>query len=384
MSVQLSRPAGALEPVDVDTVFAFASGQLRALVTDHPGQVPVYTEGGRWHLGTDAWAPAWTGGFLAGQLWILAERSGDSWWRSQAEKYSEVVAPRRTDTGTHDIGFLFSPSWGRWHRLDPSSRSKDILVEAGRTLASNFNPQGGYIRTWVDPGSTFIDIMMNVDIIFQAAELSGDSELHNVAAEHALTTRRHLVRGDATTMHEGWFDPATGEFLRAATHQGWRADSSWVRGHCWAIYGFGNCYQRTGDDRFLSTAAALADAYVIKTADEPVGPNDWLDPDPEFPFEASGASVAAAGLLQLAEILGHQGAKYREHGTRVLQRLAQPPFLASDDSDWEGLVRLATYHRGSGLGVQESNMWGDYYFLEAVERYERLTRDDHDRVSRLP
>jgi unsaturated chondroitin disaccharide hydrolase len=184
--------------------------------------------------------------------------------------------------------------------------------------------------------------------------------------------RRYLVRGDASTAHEGWFDEHTGQFLRTATHQGYRADSCWVRGHCWAMYGFAAAYARTGDVRFLRTAIDCADLYLDKTGEVLVPPNDWDDPDPEHPYEASAASIAASAMLQLAEILEGDGGAYRDYGTRILALLCTPQFLATPGDGWEGLIKHATYHRARGLGVQESNMWGDYFFVEALERYRLL------------
>lgn len=350
-----------------ERAFSVARDKLERLVTAHPGRVPVHTVGGRWHLDGDAWAPMWTAGFLSGMLWLLAERTGDPWWREQAERYSRDLEPRRFDPGTHDIGFLFTPSWGRWRQVEDSPDVRRVLVDAGRTMAARYNPNGRYLSTWVDPGSTFIDVMMNVDVIYEAADIDGDPHLADIATAHTLTTRRHLVRGDGTTIHEGWFDTATGEFLRAATHQGWRPDSSWVRGHAWGIYGFGSAYARTGDGRFLSTACALADAYVDRSGNA-LPPNDWDEPEPTLPVEASAGSVAAAGLAQLADLCGDAGARYRNCAVATVELLVEPRYLAGGDDDWEGVIRHATYHLRNGLGVDESVMWGDYYFLEAVDR----------------
>jgi unsaturated chondroitin disaccharide hydrolase len=360
------------EPIDAGRILEFAERQLRALVTSHDGEFPVFTVGGQWHFGRDAWAPSWTGGFLAGQLWILAEETGDTWWRRQAERYSRLIEPRKTDGGTHDLGFLFMPSWGRWHNLHPTEETKQVLIQAGRTLANSFNAQGRYIRTWVDPGSTFIDIMASVDLLYDAAALSGDRKLADIATQHALTSRRFLVRGDYTTAHEGWFDPGSGEFLRVSTHQGYRADSSWVRGHCWAMYGFGCAFMRTGDMRFLRTAAQLADSYMARTGEELVPPNDWDEPNPEYHYEASAASIASAAFLQLAALLGHDGTAYRDYGRQILGRLCSSEFLGDKTPGWQGLIRKATYHSKKALGVQESSMWGDYYFLEALQRHVHL------------
>ncbi|MGO4384407.1 glycoside hydrolase family 88 protein [Specibacter sp. RAF43] len=370
----MSTPMHEVADGGVDTEHALdtAQEQVRRLITDHPGKIPVYTENGKWHFDDDAWAPGWTGGFLAGLVWIFAERTGEPWWREQAEKYSLLIESRKHDDGTHDLGFLFTPSWGRWHEIAPSARTANVLIEAGRTLAKSYNPAGRYLKTWVDDGSSFIDIMMNVGIIFQAGALSGDKRLTTIATQHSLTSRRFLVRGDASTIHEGWFDPKTGEFLRAATHQGYRSDSCWVRGLTWAIYGFGTAYQWSGDDRFLATAQACADLYIARTGERLIPPNDFDDPHPRLTTEASAASIAAAGLLQLAGQLGPAGNDYQDYARRTLARLSTPEFLGRAAEGWEGIIKKATYHWGNGLGVNESVMWGDYYYVEALHKLSAL------------
>ena len=155
-------------------------------------------------------------------------------------------------------------------------------------------------HSFVADESLFIDIMMNVGVIFYAAEQTGDAELLRIAMQHCLTTRRTLVRGDGSTAHEGIFDTTTGEFLRQSTHQGWRSDSAWARGQAWALYGFGTAYGFTRDERFLHTAEACADFYIEHTPDHGVPPNDWDEPDPALPYESSAAAIAASGMLDLA------------------------------------------------------------------------------------
>ena len=81
-------------------------------------------------------------------------------------------------------------------------------------MALRFQEKGQYLRSFVGENSLFIDIMMNVGIIFYAARETGDRKLRDIALRHCLTTRRVLVRGDGSTAHEGIFDLETGEFLR--------------------------------------------------------------------------------------------------------------------------------------------------------------------------
>ena len=73
-----------------------------------------------------------------------------------------------------------------------------MLIEAGKTQAQRFQEKGQYLSSFVADNSLFIDMMMNVGIIFYAARETGDRRLRDIAIRHSLTTRRVLVRGDGS------------------------------------------------------------------------------------------------------------------------------------------------------------------------------------------
>jgi unsaturated chondroitin disaccharide hydrolase len=346
----------------------FAQQQVRQLVTTYPDYFPLYTVAGKWKHGKQAWTN-WCEGFLAGMLWIFARRTGDTWWHERAEHYSLLIEHRKDDRNVHDLGFLFWSSWKRWFDLTGDPRLNDVVIHAGRTLAMRFNEQGRYLRSFLAPDSVFIDIMMNVEIIFYAAQQRQDVQLRRTALEHCLTTRRYLVRGDGSVSHEGIFDLDTGTFLRQSTQQGWRDDSSWARGQAWAIYGFGRAYACTGDVRFLDTARRCADFYSERTPSHGIPPNDWEEPEPQYPFESSAAAIAACGFLRLAELVSDaaQTHRYRTQAWTILATLCTPGFLASERMGWEGILLHGIYHQRHGLGVDESVLWGDYFFVEALD-----------------
>ena len=217
--------------------FEFAETQLRKLVTNHPGYFPLFTKAGKWRHESESWTN-WCEGFLGGMLWILARRTGETWWRTKAEEYSRLIEDRKFDRTVHDLGFLFLPTWKVWYEQTGDKNIRSTVLTAGQTLAGRFQEKGGYLCSFVAPESLFIDIMMNVEIIFYAAQELGDQRLKEIALKHCLTTRRFLVRGDGSTAHEGIFDLNSGAFLCQSTHQGWRGDSSWARGQAWAMGGF--------------------------------------------------------------------------------------------------------------------------------------------------
>ena len=355
--------------VQAERALDFAQHQVRALITNHPDHFPLFTEGGKWHHGKEAWTN-WCEGFLGGMMWIFARRTGDPFWRDRAEHYSRLIEERQHDRTVHDLGFLFWSTWKRWYDLTGDPTINEVVVEAGRTMGLRFNPQGRYLRSFVAPESCFIDIMMNVGIVLYAANETNDAQLLRVATEHCCTTRRFLVRGDGSTAHEGIFDLDTGQFLRQSTHQGWRDDSSWARGQTWALYGFGTAYRLTGDPRFLDTAQRCADFYLERTPPHGVPPNDWEEPSPARPYESSAAAIAASGLFQLGSLTSdpERAARYEGSARTILDTLCGPEFLAIQTPGWEGILKHGSYHERKGLGVDESVMWGEYFFVEALDK----------------
>jgi len=357
-----------------EAAFRFAARQLRALIERDPGFYPVYTSGGRWRHSGEAWTH-WCDGFLPGMLWIVYGRqdpcSAESrWWREQAIRYSRPLEPRKLDRAVHDLGFLFMSSYRRWYGFTPDPTLKAVLIEAGRTMALRFREKGQYLCSFVSPESLFIDIMMNVGIIFFAARETGDRALLDIALRHCHTTRRVLVRGDGSTAHEGLFDPETGQFLKQSTQQGYRGDSCWSRGLAWALYGFGTAYSYARDARLLATAEACADFYIRHTPPDGVPPWDYdAPPDSRALADTSAAAIAASGLFQLGGLVADsaKGHFYREAARHILATLCRD-WLAESDPQWEGILKGGVYHVHKKLGVNESVMWGDYFLLEALER----------------
>lgn len=360
----------------LETGFEFAQSQVKKLIQDSPDFFPIYTQSGRWVHEGESWTN-WCEGFLGGMMWIFHKRTGDDWWRQQAERYSLLIEERKTDHNVHDLGFLFWSTWKRWYDLYGEEKVKHVVITAGQTLGKRYMEKGEYLRSFVAPDSLFIDIMMNVGIIFYAAHETQDAGLLQKAKQHCLTTRRYLVRGDGGTAHEGIFNLETGEFLRQSTHQGWRADSTWARGLTWALYGFGTAYGMTHDYRYLDTSKFCAEFYLehtpfdaIAEAGPGIPPNDYDDPRRPVLYDSSAAAIAASGLLNLCQIEQDPvyANRYKQAGLTILGTLTNPEYTAYETPGWKGILKHGIYHRPKGLGVDESVMWGEYFYVEALDK----------------
>ncbi len=357
----------------------YAERQVTRLTDSHPGFYPMYTKNGRWKHDGPAWTH-WCDGFLPGMMWIFHRRAVETGkdnkaWLEKAIDYTRPLEQRQFDRDVHDLGFIFLSTYYRWYQLTREAKLKDVLIQAGQTMALRFNEKGQYLRSFVSEDSIFIDIMMNVGIIFYAARETDDRKLLDIAIRHSLTTRRYLVRGDGSTAHEGLFDLETGEFLRQTTHQGFRGDSCWSRGLAWALYGFGSCYEYTRDPRFLESAQACADYYVTHTNPDGVPPWDFQAPaESRKLLDTSAAAIAASGLLRLCRMLPDpvKGFYYWSCALHILSTLCEK-HTAKNEPKWEGILKGGVYHVHKDLGVDESVMWGEYFFCEALENALRHT-----------
>src|ERR1043165_3993448 len=361
----------------IDEAFAFAQTRVRALTERDPDFYPLYTDGGRWRHSKPAWTH-WCDGFLPGMMWIFYEETSDPSWKELAIRYSKALESRKDDRDVHDLGFIFyHGTYRRWYEATGDQSLKDVVIHAGRTLALRFNERAGCLRSFHGEDSNFIDIMMNVGIIFYAALETGDRALLELAHRHCRTTRRTLVRGDGSTSHEGIFDLETGEFLRQTTQQGYRGDSCWSRGLAWSLYGFGTCYELTRDPVYLEVAEHNADYWLSNVTADGVAPWDF-DAPADGPVDTSASAIAVVGLVKLAEHAASAARRtaYRECALRTIDSLIVR-YLGTGAAGWEGILRGGVYHIHKNLGVNESVMWGEFFFVEALQQARRVLSTDY-------
>jgi len=357
-------------------VMDFAAEQISELTTQHPDFFPIYTSAGRWKHEGSLWTD-WCAGFLAGQMWLLEEYTGESHWRELAEHYSLLLEYKKHDRDVHDLGFIFLNTFRPWYRKTGGKRLNNVLITAGRTLALRFMDKGEYLRSFVAPESLFIDIMMNAPIIFYAAAETGDQALFDKTERHCRTTEQKLVREDGSTAHEGIFDLKTGEFLRQTTHQGLSGDSRWTRGLAWSLYGYAQVYEFTGNTQDLAVARRNADCFLRNLDDTWIPPWDFDAPATKdrLPDTSAGA-IAASGLFTLADLIDehdHSSAlRYRRSALKMIEALTHDSLMGWSTPGWEGILKRGVYHIHKKLGVDESVMWGEHFFLEAVMKALRI------------
>ena len=253
-------------------------------------------------------------------MWQFFQRTGKPAWRAagrtlQPAARASPARPQRARPGLHLPQHLSALV-----RADAATTTcAQVLIQAGRTLAMRFQEQGQYLCSFVGPESLFIDIMMNVPIIFYAARETGDADLQRIAEAHCRTTRDTLVRPDGSTAHEGIFDLETRPVSCGSRRiRGLRADSGWARGLAWSLYGYSQVYALTGNEEFLDVAERNADFWLTHL------PKDHV---PYWDFAADLQRAAALGPAK--GLLGRGDRRQRavgsgaaDHGARPRRRLS--------------------------------------------------------------
>jgi unsaturated chondroitin disaccharide hydrolase len=346
----------------------YAVAKLRAVA---PGVTafPVGTKFEKWTYSQNG---DWVGGFWPGLLWLAWLHSGDPQFRTLAETSAAKLAPRRTDTSTHDLGFLFTPSWITAYRLTGDPKWRDGAIDAADSLIQRYNPRGRFIRAWgalgssTDAGRTIMDTIMNLDLLVFATQQTGDPKYQDIATAHARTQQTYFPRPDGSTPHVFDFDPDTGAPIGPNTVQGYSPASCWSRGQAWGVYGFTMLSRRTGDATFLATARKLAGFALGALSPDHVPVWDYLAPQaPNDVKDASAGAIMACGLLDLATATGEQ--HYHDAGAAILDALAGT-CLTTRSARAEAIVARCTRNRPAEDGVEISLPYADYYLLEGLTR----------------
>ncbi len=333
----------------------------------------------------------WTTGFWPGMLWLAYELTGEEAYGRAAERRVTSFIERirhRIDVDTHDLGFLYTLACVAPWRLTGHTEARLAALEAAECLMTRYLPAAGIIQAWGnldDPaqrGRTIVDSLMNMPLLYWASEETGEPAFADAAHRHAARVRDHMVRPNATTYHTFYWDAETGAPLRGNTAQGYSDNSCWARRQAWTIYGFALNYRDTADETLLAAAEGCARYFLDHLPEDRVAYWDLVLTAGRAPLPAgrgqphaegeerdsSAAAIAVCGLQELARLLPAAARRrYRGEAEAILASLAAR-YAPCDPAESNALLLHGVYDKPKAVGVDEGNLWGDYFYLEALTR----------------
>lgn len=360
---------------DIDAKVEAIVAQLLEKYNIVEGKFPEYTVDGKWQFRKDA---NWFSGFIGGELWQLYGITKDERFKDRAIKVADNLIQYAEIDYTHDMGFIFFPSVVKAYQLTGEKKYRDAAYKAALMLAKRFNKNGNFIRAWGKLGTddrsgvVIIDTMMNLELLFWAADELELPELYEIAYKHAVICMNEHVREDYSTYHVVEYDPSNGNVLKKYTHQGYGDKTTWARGQAWAIYGFAKAYKYTDDIRFLNLSIKLGNYFLKHLPDDFVPIWDLSLSGNDELRDASAGAIAASGMYLLSDLSKTKDdhIKYSAAADSITESLLNNYLFTNSKREVEqGLLIHTIYHFHKKWGVDESYPCGDYFLTEALNKY---------------
>lgn len=322
---------------------------------------------------------SWTSGFYPGSLWYVYMYTGNENTKALAEKNTEKLYIETQRVRSHDIGFMVNCSYGNALRITGDEKYREPYINAAKLLTTRFNPTVGLTQSWnITPSRkqwkfpVIIDNMMNLELLTQAHKMSGIDSLLTVAVTHANTTMKNHFRPDYTTWHVVDYDPETGDIRMKVTHQGYSDDSAWSRGQAWAVYGYTMMFREVGDEAYLALAENIARMLLDRLPEDGIPYWDFDSPDiPDAQRDASAGAIMASSFIELAGYTQDEALSkaLMEMAETQIRTLASPEYLAEKGRNGFFLLKHSVGSYPSDTEVNVPLTYADYYFLEALLRY---------------
>jgi hypothetical protein len=353
---------------------------MAEFLKDQPNQLPKTIDAeNKLVTSTSNW---WCSGFFPGILWYLYDYTQQPEFLDFARDYTARVEKEKYNKTTHDLGFMLYCSFGNGFRLTNDTTYRNVLLTGAESLVSRFNPTIGCIKSWNSKDRwqfpVIIDNMMNLEFLFWASKISGDSKYRNICISHADKTIENHFRPDYSSYHVVSYDTITGIPEKKNTAQGYSDESAWARGQAWGLYGFTMMYRETHDKKYLEQAKHIAD-FIINHPNLPADKIPYWDfnaPDiPNAGQDASSGAIIASALLELSGYVDEASAKsYLQVAETQIRTLSSPEYFAEKGTNGNFILKHSIGSIPHNGEIDVPLTYTDYYYIEALLRYKSLRK----------
>ncbi len=248
------------------------------------------------------------------------------------------------------------------------------IVATARVMRSWNNGMGDN----PDEIKVIADNMMNLELLYTAASLTGNETFSTIATSHADRTIEEHFRnnGSSGTFHVVAFSETTGEVLRKYNAQGLRDNSTWSRGLAWTTHGFITSYILSNHQRYLEYALIAGNYFLSHLPDDFV---PYWDFDADIavsyqPRDTAAGAIASHAFLKLYQVTRDD--KWLTAAERILDNLNNK--YRSDGNDEYKINSILVngtvfFHQGN---FNTAIVYADFYFLQAVKLYREILQQN--------
>lgn len=354
----------------IDQTFAKLDKKLSKTAVKSRDKIPYTTVNGEHDDKSKTDISWWTNGFWGGLMWLMYSKTKNEDYRLTAEKSEQLLDEAFTmvEKQSHDTGFIWHILSGASYKLTGNKQSRNRDLIAAMILASRYNVEGNYIRSWNgkdQEGWTIIDCMMNIPMLYWAAEETNAPRYKKLAIRYADMAMKEHVRADGSVNHIVVHDPDHADVvIGTKAGQGYAEGSCWSRGASWALYGFVLSYIHTKEQKYLDTAKKVANYFIAN-----VSATDWLPlldfRQPETPvyYDSTAGAIAACGLIEIAKHTeGVEQEMYLSSAIKILKAMEKNWCDWTDSND--SILQMGSERYGYNMHIHI--IYGDYFFTEAI------------------
>lgn len=322
----------------------------------------------------------WTDGFWTGLLWLAYEYTGDNKYRELAEK-NVLSFKNRVDKDIeidhHDLGFLYSLSCVSAYKLTGSEIAKEASIKAADKLISRYQEKGGFIQAWGELGHKdhyrfIIDCLLNIPLLYWASNETKNDKYRKIAETHFETSCNYVIRDDASAFHTFYMNPEDGSPVKGVTRQGYNDESAWARGQAWGVYGIPLNYKNTKNAHAFNLYKGMTNYFLNRLPKDNVCYWDLIFNDGDDQSrDSSAAAIAVCGMHEMNKYLPEvdESKEVYKYAMHTILRSLIDNYTNPNIGEGEPVLLHGVYSWHSGKGVDEGNIWGDYYYLEALIRF---------------
>lgn len=324
----------------------------------------------------------WTSGYFAGNLWLLYSATNKEKWKKKAEKFTNNLSEIQHWSGSLDVGIIINSSYGSAYDLTRKEEYGQVIVNGAKSICKRYNGKTESLKSWtykqsVDGDKEWyfpvnIKSMMDLELLFRASEISGDSIYKKIAIRHALSVIRNHYRTDGSCFQIVDYEIDSGIVVDKNNYQGNNEYSSWARGQAWGLYGLVMCYKYTGENIFMNQIEKVVSYVIVQNQKHSDSIPYWdydLKNETEFSDhknlikDASAASITACALTELY-MLDDTKKSCLQHAKVLLSALMSDAYLVLDKESYFLLKNnVGSFRHDKEVG--HYLVYADYYFLRA-------------------
>ncbi|MFZ4852954.1 MULTISPECIES: glycoside hydrolase family 88 protein [Enterococcus] len=324
----------------------------------------------------------WTTAFWTGILWIAYDITKENKYKDLAEKHIESFSRRLSqniEINHHDLGFLYTLSCVSCYKITGNSQARELSISAADKLVERFQNKGKFIQAWGDLDDSneyrlIVDCLLNLPLLHWSYEETGDDIYKAVAEKHYKTTIKYAIRENASAFHTYYFDPTTGQPLYGKTKQGFSDDSSWARGQSWLIYGIALNQHYCRKEEDIKLYEAVTNYFLNRLPSDLICFWDLIfEEGSDQPRDTSASAITLCGMNEMEKYLAdnHPMKEMYHNIQQVMLRNLINRYTEKKGTGAVALINEGVYSWHSGKGVNEGNIWGDYFYMEALVRHKK-------------